>query len=178
VTPESLPLPRPSGARSLPHRAERGTSFVELMLAALVVATTVVASNSSLRASTEVYHYFADGAHEALMLAQEIHEAALLLPWEGDSAADPLFGDDVYEFDDLDEMTFDPPRSAQYDVVASHVGWSQEVEIRAVDLDDPSVEVDPLTFVGDTLTELVVTIRADDEEVGEFTWWMTDPDSD
>jgi hypothetical protein len=148
------------------------------MLAVLVIATTVVASNASLRSSTEVYHYFADGQHEALMLAQEIHEAAILLPWDASAGDDALFGDDVYELDDLDDQEYSPPRSAQYDVVTSHVGWSQEVEVRIVDLDDTSMEVDPETFQGETLTELKVSIYSGASLTGEYSWWMTDPESE
>ena len=148
------------------------------MLAVLVIATTVVASNASLRSSTEVYHYFADGQHEALMLAQEIHEAAILLPWDASPGDDPLFGDDVYELEDLDDKQYSPPVSAQHDAVTSHVGWSQDVEIRIVDLDDPSTEVNPETFQGETLTELKVSIYSGASLAGEYSWWMTDPESE
>lgn len=148
------------------------------MLAVIMIATTVVASNSSLRASTEVYHFFSGGAHEALMLAQEIHEAALLLPWDSQPGDDPLFGPDIYEFADLDDEEFSPPRSTQFDEVVSHLGWTQEVEIRIVDIDNPAVEVDPDTFLGETITELTVTILSETAEVGEFSWWMTDPNND
>jgi hypothetical protein len=143
------------------------------MLAVLVISTTIVASNTSLRSSVEVYHYFADGAHEALLLAQEVHEAALLLPWA--PAEEPQFGPDVYELDDLDRMTLSPPRSADYSIVTSHIGWSQVVEVNTVDLLDPSVEVDPETFAGETLTELKVTVKSGALVVGEISWWLTDP---
>jgi hypothetical protein len=146
---------------------------MELMLAVLVVSTTVVASNNSLRSSVEVYHFFADGAHEALLLAQEIHEAAVLLPWE--AAGEAQFGTDVYQLDDLDGRSFSPPRSADYSVVTSHVGWTQEVEVNTVDLMDPTVEVDPATFMGATLVELKVTVKSGSLVVGDFSWWMSDP---
>jgi hypothetical protein len=144
------------------------------MLATLIVGSSVVASSASLRGSTEVYHFFAEGGHEALMLAQEIHEAAVLLPWEEGEEED-LFGDDVDEFLDLDGMVFDPPRSAEYEVVVSHQDWMQEVEIKYVDLQDPSIEVDPDDFEGDYLIELEVTIYREDDEMGVFSWWMADP---
>lgn len=165
TAPESRPAPAP--------RVERGASFLELMLAVLVISTTVVASSTSLRSSVQVYHFFADGAHEALLLAQEIHEAAVLLPWE--PAEDVQFGTDVYELEDLDGKSFSPPRSADYSIVTSHVGWSQEVEVNTVDLNDPSVEVDPETFTGETLVELEVTVKSGTLVVGEFSWWMSDP---
>ncbi len=99
--------------------AESGATFVELMLAVLIVSTTLVASTASMNSSSEVYHYFADGKHEALMLAQEIHEAANLLPWTHAQGADPAFGPDVWDVWDLDGKTYNPPRSADYEVVVS-----------------------------------------------------------
>jgi hypothetical protein len=157
------------------QRSVRGASFVELMLAVLVISTTVVASTASMHSSTEVYHYFADGQHEALMLAQEIHEAALLLPWDAEAGAPGQFGPDVAKLQDFDGKTFTPPRSAGYEVVVSNIDWTQEVEVNHVDLADPTVEVDPATFEGDTLTELKVTVKQGDVVKGVQSWWMTEP---
>lgn len=156
-------------------RVARGATFVELMLAVLIISTTLVASTSSMRTSSEVYHYFADGKHEALMLAQEIHEAAKVLPWNADAGAEAAFGADVYDLWDLDGQTYSPPRSAEYDVIVSHLGWSQEVEVRVVDMENPEVEVNPATFEGETLTELRVTIFEGELEVDSVGWWLTEP---
>jgi hypothetical protein len=162
------------GGRRNACRGTLGATFAELMLATLVVGSAVVASTASLRGSTEVYHFFAEGPHEALMLAQEIHEAAVLLPWVA-GEEDDLFGEGVAKLDDLDGLVFDPPRSAEYEVVISHENWSQEVDIKHVDLADPSIEIDPDTFVGDYLTELEVTHISEGEEMGVHSWWMADP---
>ncbi len=168
--PLSDSFPRLRAARHL-----RGASFVELMLAVLVISTTVVGSTASLHSSTEVYHYFADGKHEALMLAQEIHEAALLLPWTADASAPAAFGPSVKKLQDLDGMSFFPPRSANYAVVVSNLNWKQIVEVNQVDLNDPTVEVDPATFEGETQTQLKVTVENGGASVGTFTWWLTEP---
>ncbi len=157
------------------RRATHGATFVELMLAVLIISTTLVASTSSMRTSSEVYHYFADGQHEALMLAQEIHEAAKLLPWESAPGAEPAFGPDVYDLWDLDGKVYDPPRSAEYDIVLSHLEWSQEVEVRVVDMDNPEIEVDPDTFPGETQVEISVTIKMEGVEVDTVGWWLTEP---
>jgi hypothetical protein len=76
-------------------RSQRGTTFAELMLAVLIISTTVVASHASLTGTVSAYHYFADGEHESLLLANEIHEAALLLPWEEHTGSLATFGVDV-----------------------------------------------------------------------------------
>ena len=178
-------IPRPANRRS-----ERGTSFAELMVASLVIGTTVVASTSSMSESAQVYHFFSDGPHEALMLAQEIHEAALLLPWEPDAGAEG-FGPDVDTLWDLHELALHPPRSAEFEKVKSHVTWRQEVEVRHVDMENPTVAVDPDTFEGDTLIELRVHVEeldglyiGNDEsgptpgivtDFGWFSWWMSEP---
>jgi hypothetical protein len=159
-------------------RPQRGTTFAELMLATLIVGSTLVGVSSSLSTSVEVYHYFADGPHEALMLAQEIHEAALLLPWTSDASTPAGYGSDVYNLWDLDGKEYSPPRSADYQIVTSHLDWTQDVEVYHVDMEDPTVKVDPETFTGDTLVELKITISQGQQYVGEFSWWMTDPEGD
>jgi hypothetical protein len=171
VKPAPLDLRDARGAR----RATRGATFFELMLAVLIISTTLVASTSSMRTSSEVYHYFADGQHEALMLAQEIHEAAKLLPWVAAPGAEAAFGSDVYDLWDLDGKEYDPPRSAEHDVIISHLGWSQKVEIRVVDMENPEVEVDPATFEGETLVEIKVSIFQGELEVDSVGWWLTEP---
>ncbi len=162
-------------ANTARRRRTQGASFAELMLATLVVGSTLVASTASLARSTEVYHFFAEGPHEALMLAQEIHEAAVLLPWSAPEDSEPQYGDSVHTLWDLDETEYQPPRSAEYEVIVSHPTWEQVVVVRTVDAADPSIEVDADEFEGNYLVELEVTIFKDLNEVGVHTWWMTDP---
>ena len=160
------------------RRRERGSSFAELMLAVLVISTTVVASHESLTGTVSAYHYFADGAHESLLLAKEIHEAALLLPWKVADEGDAHFGPDVHTLNDLDGQTYKPPRSAGYDIVTSHIDWSQEVHVKTVSMADPTLEVDPDLFEGPTLTELTVEVHDRNNLVGTYSWWVTEPVSD
>ena len=148
------------------------------MLAVLVISTTIVASHSSLMGTVATYHYFADGGHESLLLAKEIHEAALLLPWEADTGSEASFGADVHTLYELDGKVYAPPRSAGYDIVTSHLGWSQTVSVRTVSMNDPAVEVDPSTFAGQTLTELTVVVKDGEKLVGTHSWWLTDPTSE
>jgi hypothetical protein len=148
------------------------------MLAVLVISTTVVASHSSLMGTVSAYHYFADGAHESLLLAKEIHEAALLLPWEHGTESEASFGPDVHTLFELDAKVYSPPRSAGYDIVTSHLGWSQTVSVRTVSMDDTSLEVDPSTFTGSMLTELAVAVKDGEKPVGTYSWWLTEPTSE
>jgi hypothetical protein len=157
------------------RRSQRGTSFAELMLAVLIISTTVVASHSSLTGTVSAYHYFADGEHESLLLAKEIHEAALLLPWAPDPESSASFGADVHTLFEMDEKVYAPPRSAGYDVVTSHLGWSQTVDVKVVNMADPTAEVDPATFGGAKLTELSVTVKDGEKVIGTHHWWLTDP---
>jgi len=159
-------------------RRQRGSTFAELMIATLILGLTIVGSTTSLTTSATVYNYFAEGAHEALMLAQEIHEAAILLPWESDPGDPAVYGPDVVTFWDLHDEEFNPPRSAAYAVVSSHVNWTQEVEIDFVDLDNPTVVVDPDVFIGEMQVRLRVTVLQGQVEVDAFEWWMTEPEDD
>ena len=157
------------------RRRQRGSTFLEVILATLVVGTTLVATTTSMSQSTQVYAYFADGPHEALMLAQEIHEAAELLPWEAEPGADASYGPDVVTFWDLDGASFKPPRSANFELVASHLKWTQDVSISFVDLENPNTVVDPATFEGETLVRLEVSIKRLSKVIDTFEWWLTDP---
>lgn len=149
------------------------------MLAAIIIGTTFVATSSSFLGSAQVYHYFADGPHEALMLAKEIHEAALLLPWESEPGAPALYGPEVMELWDLDGQEFAPPRSAKYELIVSHLEWSQEAEVYQVSMDDPTIVVeDPDEFEGDVMTEVKVRVYEGETFMGEFKWWITEPDPD
>jgi len=168
----------PAGRVASTVRLQRGTSFAELMLAVLIISTTVVASHSSLTGTVNAYHYFADGAHESLLLAKEIHEAALLLPWHEDPESTASFGSDVHTLFDLDGKDYSPPRSASYDIVTSHLDWSQHVEVRTVSMADPNQQVDPVSFSGQTLTELTVEVKDGEKLVGSYSWWLTEPTSE
>ena len=148
------------------------------MLAVLIISTTVVASHSSLTGTVSAYHYFADGAHESLLLAKEVHEAALLLPWSADAGGAVSFGSDVHTLHDLDGKSYCPPRSASYDVVTSHLGWSQHVHVKTVSMADPTLEVDPESFTGQTLTELSVAVEDGQKVVGTYSWWLSEPTSE
>lgn len=167
----------PAACRVPPSkRRQAGSTFAELMLATLIIGTTVVGASSSLSQTATVYHYFTDGPHEALMLAQEIHEAAVALPWSAEPGAPATFGEHVVTLWDLDEEDYKPPRSANYDVVASHGNWKQVVVVEHVDMENPTVVVDPDAFEGQTLVRLKVTILNGSVEVDSFDWWMTEPE--
>ncbi len=160
-------------------RSVIGATFVEVSLATVIIATAIVGAMSSVTETAKVFHYFSDGPHEALMLAQEIHEAALLLPFEEVAGQNDLFGANVSTVYDLDDRIYSPPRSAQYEAISSHQFWKQSVEVRHVELDDPSQEVeDPASFAGEMLTELKIVIHEGDLEKGSFTWWMTPPENE
>lgn len=170
--------PATSASRGVPQtrrsRTEAGTTFAELMLATIIIGTTVVGASSSLSQSASVYHYFTDGPHEALMLAQEIHEAALLLPWEAAPGAAANFGEGVVTLWDLDEQEYHPPRSAKYELVTSHPLWTQQVDIDFVDLEHPTTVVDPDVFEGETIPRLNVTMFNGALEIETFHWWMSE----
>lgn len=173
---ENLPNRRAHTPRR--KRSIVGATFIEVSLATVIIATAVVGAMSSMTETAKVYHYFADGPHEALMLAQEIHEGALLLPFEPVLGENDLFGTNVETVYDLDGRTYSPPRSAQYETIHSHKHWSQAVNVRLVAVDDPSVEVEnPEAYGGPTLTELTVTVFDElNQEAGAFTWWMAPPE--
>lgn len=138
------------------------------------MSTAIVAAMSTVADSTKVYDYFANGPYTALLVAQEVHEAALTLPWEADpEQTDGLFGPDVYELDDIDGMSIQPARTAEWNEITNPLDWKQDVVLNEVDPNDPTI---PAYLDPNALMELEVKVYdAADNIVGTFTWWMSPP---
>lgn len=156
------------------RREERGTTFADVLISTVVVSTAIVATMTTVADSARVYDYFANGPYTALLVAQEVHEAALTLPWEADPAAtEGLFGPDVFVIQDLDGKSIQPARTAEFSTITNPLNWKQQVEINEVDPNDPSI---PAYLDPDALLELEVKVfDPADTLVGTFTWWMSPP---
>ena len=156
-------------------RRECGTSFLELLLAVIVIGVALVAASASQLGSLQVQAATAPQGEAARVLAEEIHQAALRLPWSAPVDAIPLFGGDVSMLSDLDGRVFSPPRSGADTALQAFEGWSQSVELRSVDPAEPTV---PVQAGQAALIELSVTIHQGVEERGCFSWWLARPGGD
>ena len=156
------------------RRDETGTTFADVLISTVVVSTAIVATMTTVADSARVYDYFANGPYTALLVAQEVHEAALVLPWEADAGAtEGLFGPDVFELGDLDGMSIQPARTAEFNPITNPLNWKQEIVLNEVDPSDPTI---PAFLDPDALLELEVKVYdPDDNPVGTFTWWMSPP---
>lgn len=162
--------PEPGG-RPSSRRAQSGFSFIEVMLATMVVGTVLVAATSSITGSVQAKHILVGEPGIALGLAREIHSMAQTLPRGAGDGIPAAVGSEVRELDDLDGATFSPPLAATRTSLTQSAGWSQEVAIDTVTLAAP----DRLATDADgraVLLRLTVTIREGATVVGSYTWWL------
>jgi len=162
--------PRPGG-RFASRRARSGFSFIEVLLATLVVGTVLVAATSSITGSVQAKHILVGEPGIALGLAREIHTVAQVLPRDAGDGVAATVGSEVAVLDDLDGATFSPPLAANLASLSQSAGWSQQVAIDTVTLAAP----DQLATSADgsaVLLRLTVTVREGASVVGSYTWWL------
>ncbi len=162
--------PEPGG-RPSSRRAQSGFSFIEVMLATLVVGTVLVAATSSITGSVKAKHILVGEPGIALGLAREIHSVAQVLPRGAGGSTPASVGSDVLVLEDLNGATFSPPLAATLDSLNQSVGWSQAVAIDTVALASPD-QLATNTDGSAVLLRLTVTIREGATVVGTYTWWL------
>jgi hypothetical protein len=148
-----------------------GFSFVEVLVATVLVGTALVAATAALTGAVKTKDILAGEPTTALGLAREIHGLALLLPRTAGDGVPASVPSEVVVLDDLDGATFSPPIDAGLTVRSSATGWSQAIDIARVDLASPGTLV--VDDGGDdALLRLTVTIRQGAEVEGTYTWWL------
>ena len=159
------------GRRAISCRASSGFSFIEILVATLIVGSALVAAMSSLTAATQSQSALATGPTTALTLANEIHTLALGLPRTAGDGSPAHVGDDVAVLDDLDGASFSPPIDSRRGSLTSSTGWSQVVRVDPVALSAPTV-TDEDRSSSDTLLKLTVTVRQGADAAGTYSWWI------
>jgi len=159
------------GGRSPSRRAAAGFTFLEVLLATLVVGTMLVTATTALSAAVVTQDALVGEPITAWGLAREIHSLALVLPRTEGDGVPATTGSEVLLLEDLDGAEFSPPIGADTAAVAGTTGWSQEVLIASVNLADPAVlAADPTA--DDTLLRLTVTVREGAGVRGTYVWWL------
>jgi hypothetical protein len=159
------------GGRATSRRAAAGFTFIEVLLATLVVGTMLVTATTALSTAVVAQDTLVGEPITAWGLAREIHSLALLLPRTAGDGLPAATGSDVLLLEDLDGADFSPPIGADKASLTGTTGWSQDVLIESVDLADPEVlAADPAA--DDTLLRLTVTVREGAEVRGTYVWWL------
>jgi len=152
----------------------RGFTLVEVAIAIAIVAVGVTALMLGLASSTEINRTSRD-LNQAVLLAQELREWTVKLPFFDPQLSDPgPLGPETGEagIDDLDDLngqTFSPPRDATGNQIADLPAWRQTVTMNWV---DPT----SLTTVSDTPTDVVsvrVVISNGNEDLLTTGWLVT-----
>jgi prepilin-type N-terminal cleavage/methylation domain-containing protein len=159
------------GRRAISCRASSGFSFIEILVATLIVGSALVAAMGALTSATQSQSALATGPTTALTLANEIHTLALALPRAAGDGTPAHAGGEVAVLDDLDGASFSPPIDARRGSLSSSTGWSQAVRVDPVALAAPTVADDDRSS-SDTLLKLTVTVRQGADAAGTYSWWI------
>ncbi len=159
------------GGRATSRRATAGFSFIEVLLATLIVGTMIVTATTALSTAVVAQDTLVGEPITAYGLAREIHSLALVLPRTAGDGLPAATGGDVLLLEDLDGANFSPAIGADRATVPGTTGWSQEVLIEAVDLAAPDMlAADP--DADGVLLRLTVTVREGAEVRGTYVWWL------
>jgi len=169
TTTEQEPRHEP-GRRISSCRAQTGFSFLEVLLAALLLGTVLVASMNSFSGSIATQHALAGESVTAFGLAREIHTLAEALP-RGPASEEVTGIADVAVLADLDGASFSPPVDAARRSLGSAAGWSQTVTVDTVDLLAPGVAA---ADDGSPAQLFRLIVKVDDGAGGggTYTWWL------
>ena len=153
------------------NRRESGVTMIEVMLAVIVVGLVLTAGITALGVSVEVKAHHTKTADVTSTLAKNIHALALGLsrdPGDGNPASN---GTGVLLLEDLDGASFTPPIRADRTTRTDLPGWTQQIQLTAVSLADPSSAAAPEDGAA-VLWKLRVTILQDSDVRGTYEWWL------
>ncbi len=152
------------------RRAHAGFTFLEVLLATVILGTLLVAATTSLTGSVRAQDIMVGEPVTALGLAREIHSLSLVLPHTAGDGQPATTGSEVKLLEDLDGAKLSPPIDAAAQPLTSATGWSQEVTLEPVELAQP----DRLAASAGaaTLLRLTVVVREGGAVVGTYVWWI------
>ena len=159
------------GRKNISCRASAGFTFIEVLLATVILGTMLVAASTSISGTVQAQSIMSGEPVTALGFAREIHSLALVLPHTAGDGTPATTGSEVAVLDDLDGAQFTPPIDAAKQTLTAYVGWSQQVLIESVDLASPD-QLAASPGAAGTLLRLTVTVRQGGSVVGTYVWWI------
>ncbi len=165
-----------SSTRRRAKRGERGFSFVEVLMATVLMAYAV-STIDALFIAGQQKAVLNSNPVTARLLANEIRILARLLPTDPSGVLGVTNAVDIVALDSLQGATFSPPILADRSTYDDLSDWSQSVELSTVELDKPGAIVKDLSAGGAgkevaRVFRLAVTIAHDGETVDEFSWFL------
>ena len=165
------------------RRGRVGFSLIEIAVATAIVGIALAALLVSVGSNTRV-NDAGRKLTEAILLAQEIREWTLALPFSDpdpgdadnppgpDGSSPQTFVDDL---DDLMGVTYSPPRNGQGYAMYDMQGWSQTISMTWHDPADISQAVTPGSS---DLIRVQVDVAYRGNPVMASSWLVTRPDTD
>ncbi len=167
--------PRTASVTARCGRSRRGFSLAEILVASMIVGIAVSAGMVAIESGT-VANAAGQEVTQATFLAQEIREWTLRLPFRdpdpgdadnppGPDGSDPeTFVDDL---DDLKNVTYSPPRDANFSALAGLAGWSQQIALEWRDPDDLTT---PVADGASDVVHVSVTVARGGRQVLRTGW--------
>jgi hypothetical protein len=145
--------------------------MVEVLVATLVAGIALSAVATAIGQAAILKQTQDENPSQAIMLATTIHTLAMQLPretWDGSPATS---GATLETLGDLTGAVFSPPIDLKRATRTALAGWSQEVSLREVGIDDPTTDA-AVSGETQTLWEVSVTIKQGSEIEGSYVWWV------
>lgn len=172
-------------AKVVSSRRAAGFTLIEVAVASIIVALSVL----SIMAAQQAYTRVGDAAQKsdvALSLANEIREITMNLPLVDPITGGGTFGPETDEtsvahYDDLDDfagsggggVTFSPPINALRQIIPNMQGWSQKLTVQNVTKDN--IGGAAVTNGSTDLLRMTVGVERDGVEYARLTWLSTQP---
>ena len=159
------------------ERANRGFTYVEVLVAAMLIGLVLVTATASLDSTVKLKAELDADPGTAHLLAKEMYELALTLPTvpSGDAAATQA--SEVTALDTLIGASFNPPLRADLSDYAAYGTWTQQTTLTVYDIADletPSGDsaADGIDEHESKLYKLSVTALQGAETMGTYHWWI------
>jgi len=158
-------------------RRQRGFTFVELLVTAIILGTSFVAATWSMSATARTKAMHDKAATPAFFLAKEMFELADRLPRQPSGVTGVTLPEAILALDSLDGASFSPPLLADGSAAGDFEGWSQHVDVSVYDMANPATPVPgdawhALPADAAQLYRLEVAIRCDGQDIDTFHWWI------
>ena len=160
-----------------PQRRNRGFTFLELLVTAVVLGTAFIAATWSLNATMRTKEVYDQNDSPAFYLAKEIQELADGLPRTPSGTVGVTAIGDVVALDSLVGASFSPPVLSSGVVATGFDSFSQHVSLSVYDMSNPTTATADAPEAGmppdsDKLYRLEVLVRENGQDLDSFHWWI------
>lgn len=164
-------------------RRRGGFTLIESAIAVVVVGVGIVALLQAMASGTRINGQ-ARAITQGVFLAQEVREWTLRLPFKDPNAPNPNMhpytpgpesGENpqvyVNDLDDLESITFSPPRDGEGQAIPELSGWTQTITMQ---WRDPGSLTTAVPSGTSGVVHVTVSVSRNNQSVHSASWIVTD----